>query len=252
MHFGYYENGIRTHAQALINANIVLAERAQLKQGERVLDGGCGVGGTSNWLAANCDVEVVGITPVESQVNKARAIATSRGLTNVSYQVDDYTDSSFEDASFDVAISLESLCHAKEKRRFYEEMYRLLRPGGRLVIADYIRQQRPLNTASEQLLDSWLDGWAIADLGTREEHVGWAKQAGFSAVSLEDGSHYTRRSLRRLYRLSLLGIPSNYLLHNLLKLRTRTQSRNVQSARDQWHSFTQGDWFYGLISARKE
>lgn len=252
MHFGYYEPGIFRHARALLNANVVLADKAELKPGERVLDAGCGVGGTSSWLAANRGVEVVGITPVASQVAKATEIAAARGLDQVSFAVDDYTDSSFADASFDVAFALESLCHASDKAAFYNEMFRVLKPGGRLVVAEYIRADRPLSEAAEQLLNRWLEGWAIGDLGTYDEHCAWSQAAGFAETVLEDGSHYTRRSLRRLYGLSLLGIPSDFVLHRLLKLRSRAQSGNVVSARDQYRSFRQGDWYYGILTARKQ
>ena len=124
---------------------------------------------------------MVGITPVASQVARARRYAALRGLSErAAFEQADYTGTPFPDASFDVVWALESLCHAVEKAAFYQEAARLLRPGGRLVVAEYIRAERPLRAPGERLLHEWLDGWAIGDLDTRDEHERHAAAAGFA------------------------------------------------------------------------
>jgi tocopherol O-methyltransferase len=80
VHFGYADATTRGHADALLNMNRILADRAAIRPGERVLDAGCGVGGSSLWLARERGAEVVGITPVASQVTRARRFADQRGL----------------------------------------------------------------------------------------------------------------------------------------------------------------------------
>ncbi|MGH7749466.1 MAG: SAM-dependent methyltransferase, partial [Candidatus Dormibacteria bacterium] len=62
VHFGYTDQSTRSHTDALKNMNRVLADRVQIQSGERVLDAGCGVGGSSFWLAKERGAEVVGIT----------------------------------------------------------------------------------------------------------------------------------------------------------------------------------------------
>ncbi len=252
MHFGYYEPGIRRHADALSNANAVLANLAGISTGDRVLDAGCGVGGTSRWLATNRGAQVVGITPVAGQVHKAQRLAQIQGVSDVSFEVDDYTNTAFPANRFDAAVALESLCHAQDKSRFYEEMYRVLSPGGRLVVAEYMRTPRLLNGRQEKLLQSWLQGWAIPGLGTMQEHQSWAERAGFSRVGVEDGSHYARRSLRRLYLLTFVARPIDFALHRVLGWRTKAQSANVRASRDQWRSFCDGHWRYGILTAHKD
>src|ERR1700710_2875582 len=116
VHFGYTDGSTRTHTDALKNMNRVLADRVRIQPGERVLDAGCGVGGSSLWLATERGADVVGITPVASQVAHARRFAALRGLGDrVTFAQADYTNTNFPDASFDVIWSLESLCHASEK-----------------------------------------------------------------------------------------------------------------------------------------
>ena len=145
MHFGYHDAASRRHHDALQNGNRVCADIAGIRPGERVLDAGCGVGGSTCWLAECRDAEAVGITIVPSQVEQARREAAARGLGDrVSFQVADYVDTRYPDASFDVGWAMESLCHAPDKRLFYREMARVLRPGGRLVVAEYVRARRGL------------------------------------------------------------------------------------------------------------
>ena len=250
-HFGYYHDHIANHRQALSNSNGVLADIARVEPGDRVLDAGCGLGGSSLWLATHRGAEVVGITPVAHQVHEATRNAALRGLQDkVRFEEADYTATPFPSASFDVVWALESLCHAGEKAAFYREAFRVLRPGGRLVVAEYIRKSRELATDAETRMRKWLRGWSIPDLGTRDEHMALAAAAGFSEVGLSDYTHLTRRSLRRLYKLACLATPVDRVLY-ALRLRSETQHLNVVASLRQYQLLREGAWFYGILSGAK-
>ena len=250
-HFGHYEPGIHEHAHALSNANQVLARIARIEAGNRVLDAGCGVGGSSLWLARHLAVDVVGITPVEHQVAMAREVTRSRGLQHrATFERAEYTRVPFPDASFDVVWALESLCHAVDKRAFYREARRLLRPGGRLVVAEYVRTTRHLDPETNKLMGEWLAGWSMPDIDTAGEHVRAAEDAGFAGVRLVDHTWSTRRSLRRLDKLSLAAWPVNQVLHGL-GLRSKVQHSNVVASRRQYELLKRGAWFYGIVSGIK-
>lgn len=249
MHFGYDDEGRRNHHEAVENGNRVCADIAGIRPGDRVLDAGCGVGGSSFWLAAARGAEVVGITVVQSQVERARRVAAERGVTDrVRFEVADYLATPFPDRTFDVAWAMESLCHAADKAAFYREMARLLKPGGRLVVAEYMRVSRHLPAPIERDISRWCDGWAMPDLDTAEEHRAGALAAGFANPTVHDGTPYTRASLRRLYRRTHLGIPIDLVLY-ALGLRSPTQHRNVIASRVQYPLLLQGHWFYGILSA---
>jgi tocopherol O-methyltransferase len=250
-HFGYYGERIDDHAQALANTNRVLSEVARIRPGERVLDAGCGLGGSCLWLAEHRSADVVGITPVMHQVTKARTIAASRSLGDrVRFERADYSRTAFPDGSFDVVWALESLCHAVEKAAFYRESARLLRPGGRLVVAEYIRTSRDVNAQGEALMRQWLDGWAIPDLDTPDEHIGAADRAGFAEVRLIDNTAKADRSLRRLYKLARIAWAVDWTLY-AFGFRSKTQHGNVVAALRQYQALRQGLWFYGILSATK-
>ncbi|MGH3868558.1 MAG: methyltransferase domain-containing protein [Pseudonocardiaceae bacterium] len=249
VHFGYTDASTRGHTDALKNMNRVLADRVQIQPGERVLDAGCGVGGSSLWLAAQCSAHVVGITLAARQVAMARGHAARRGLTDrVRFEVADFTATPFPDASFDIVWAVESLCHAPRKAAFYQEAARLLRPGGRVVVADFIRAARPLDPTGEQLLHEWLDGWAVPDIDTPAEHLEYLAAAGFTDSRLDDVTVHTRPSLRRLYRMAYWTYPLA-VLGRVTGVRSDIQHGNVIASIRQYQALRHNTWFYSILSA---
>src|SRR5689334_12923414 len=81
LHYGYWDNSVKNFHEALLNVNKVLAEVAEIKEGENVLDAGCGVGGSSIWLATEKNCTVTGISLNENQINKAVVLAKTSGVT---------------------------------------------------------------------------------------------------------------------------------------------------------------------------
>ena len=251
IHFGWWGDGAANHAESLLAMNRFMATRVGVRFGDRVLDAGCGVGGTAMWLAQEMGAQVVGITPVPDQVERARRYASERVLGDrVRFEVGDYRATGHPDGSFDVVWAQESLCHAADKDRFFAEAWRVLRPGGRLVVAEYLRRSRPLAPDDERLLHVWLSGWAIPDLGTPEEMQRWAVDAGFIDVEVGDVTWGVLRSLRRLYRLTNGLYPVAALLH-AIRVRDAAAHGNVVGARAQWRAVQRGLWAYGLITAHK-
>ena len=251
VHFGYTDANTRSHTDALKNMNRVLADRVQIKPGARVLDAGCGVGGSSLWLAKERGADVVGITLAARQVEQARSYAARRGLANrVHFEVADFTATPFPEASFDVVWAVESLCHAPHKAAFYQEAARVLRPGGRVVVADFVRAGRPLDPTGERLLHEWLTGWAVPDIDTPAEHTEHLAAAGFVETRLDDVTVHTRPSLRRLYRMAYWTYP--LALYGYVKgVRSAVQHGNVIASIRQYQALRHGAWFYSILSATK-
>ena len=249
IHMGYWDKDTPDHAESLINMNRQLAKRARVAPEDRILDAGCGVGGSSFWLVKTYGASVIGITLVATQVELARQFARERGLQDqVFFEQQDFLCTNFPDDHFDVVWAQESVCHARDKRAFLAEAYRVLKPGGRMVMADAFRFQRTNPPKDEHLLQSGLSDWAIPDLPTSDEIIAWTRASGFTDVVLENIDPYTLPSRRRLYRLALVGYPVYFLRHALRRIPT-SKLRIMRGAIAQWHA--RRLCFEGILSAKK-
>lgn len=250
VHFGYYDEHARHHHAALDNLNRALADFAGIRPGERVLDAGCGRGSAVFWLAAHRDCAVTGVNLSSAQLSECRQALAKKPNPGVSFIEADYLNVPCPDAVFDVVWACESLCHAADKRAFYREACRLLRPGGRLVIAEYVRAGRPLSTADESLLAEWLRPWAIPDLDTLMEHEAHAMAAGFRCFSEKDVTGQVKVSLRNLHRLCRRWQPWGWLMLRL-GLINRLRYNNVCAAVRQFEALEKGCWSYRFLLAEK-
>lgn len=201
LHFGYYDEKATKHEQAIFRVNEVLADWANVNEGTKLLDAGCGLGNTSLWLAQNRKASVTGITLVQKQVDTAYQLATKQNITGAEFKVADYLNTPFEDNIFDVVWICEALCHATDKSLFYKEAFRVLKPGGRLVIAENLRPKRPLSQEKEQFLHDIFDAWAIPDLDTLEEHQAHATKAGFVNFQYKDVTQNVWVSYKNLRKI---------------------------------------------------
>ncbi|MGH2406858.1 MAG: SAM-dependent methyltransferase [Candidatus Limnocylindrales bacterium] len=251
MHFGYWSPGIGDHSESLVEMNRVLADRVGIGPGDTVFDAGCGVGGSAIWLALERGARVMGLSPVPRQVADARRNARRSGAGDaVSFAVGDYAATDFDAGRFSVAWFLESLCHAPDKAAVLREAYRLLAPGGRIAICEYVRTRRPLDVGGEALLGAWLHNWAIPDIATAEELTDWARDAGFDDIEATDVTDAVRPSLERLHRITARLAGAEAALHRL-HLRSDWAHANTVGAFNQLPALDQGLWRYLILSARR-
>ncbi|HEX8460681.1 MAG TPA: methyltransferase domain-containing protein, partial [Segetibacter sp.] len=146
---------------------------------------------------------------------------------NVQFLVADYLHTPFNDNSFDVVWAFESVCHAPEKRLFYKEAYRILKPGGKLLMAEYLRTGRPMTGDKEALLTDIFYKWAIPDLDTISEHRDHATRTGFTSFKNRDVTKHVMKSYNNLREtckkysglskmLNTLGVISSVRYNNML------------------------------------
>ena len=133
----------------------------KLPRGSRILDVGCGIGGSSRILSKYYGFNVTGVTISPAQVK--RAIELTPSDINCHFEVMDALNMKFEDGAFDGIWSVEAGAHMNDKARFADEMLRTLRPGGYLALADWnsrdLRNQPPSFVEKiilNQLLEQWV------------------------------------------------------------------------------------------------
>jgi len=133
----------------------------KLPKGSRILDVGCGIGGSYRILSKYYGFNVTGITISPAQVKRAKELTPTE--LNCNFQVMDALDLKFEDGSFDAVWSVEAGAHMNDKTRFADEMLRTLRPGGYLALADWNSRDLGVYPPSffeklvlKQLLEQWV------------------------------------------------------------------------------------------------
>ena len=251
IHFGYFDETCQEHAAALENMNREMLKRTSISASDRVLDAGCGVGGCSFWIAKQTRAMVTGINIQPLHLELARAECLRQGQADrVSFENRDYCDTGFDMESFDVVWALESVCHCDDKRRFLCEAFRLLRPGGRLIVGDFIQLRQNLSRAQTREMAIWLDGWAIPHLTGFGQFRKWIAQAGFIDVAAENITPNVLRSSRRLFKASLIVLPFSGLA-TLMGWRTPRQTANVRASYYQYRTIGAGCWGYAIYSAVK-
>lgn len=143
---------------------------------DQVIDIGSGLGGPSRYLAATFGCRVSGVDLTPEFVATAAALTARVGLTDrVDFRIGSALEIPFPDASFDCAWSQNVAMNIADRPRYYAEMHRVLRPGGRLAIQDVaIGNGEPL-----QFPVMWADRPEISFLRTPKETKTMLETAGF-------------------------------------------------------------------------
>ena len=122
-----------------------MAKWSEAEKPAEVLDVGCGIGGTSRHLAKTFGegTTVTGITLSPNQVKRATELANEQGVPNAQFRVMNALEMEFEDNTFDLVWACESGEHMPDKKAYVEEMVRVLKPGGKIVIATWCQRETP-------------------------------------------------------------------------------------------------------------
>ncbi len=190
MHFGYFIRG-RTNPfkrDSMLNEmNRQIYNRLQLNEGTTtVADLGCGMGGTMrSFLKKNDQLSTIGVTLSPFQVKEGNKLLKEKKGVILE---ENYCETSIPSQSVDGVVGVESLCHSGHSKESLREGFRVLKPGGRFVIADAFLKKAPsrLCLGSNFSYKKLCKGWSLDGLGVISKVEQNLKDIGFSKVTIED------------------------------------------------------------------
>ena len=159
-----------------------LAKAANIRRGSAVLDVASGPGTSAVLLGTEFGANVLGVDIGMKTVEKAQANAAEHGLHNIEFRVGDAERLPVRNNSIDVVVCECAFCTFPDKQTAANEMARVLKPGGRVAIADVVLDQDSISEGLKSLI-----GWVacVADAKPVEQYVGYLEAASFTVDSIE-------------------------------------------------------------------
>lgn len=199
-HFGYFASedvSLDEATDALIEK---MASLGQPSAQTKILDVGCGIGNPAFYLHQKYSCDITGISTSELGIQRATEEAQKRGVQDkVRFRVANGLDNGFGDESFDVVWVMESSHLMKEKKKLLAECFRVLKPGGVLLLCD-IMLRRPFGTfdiigylkrMNYRFLTGYIDftkAFGLLRMETFETYQRLAREVEFEEVTFLDVS----------------------------------------------------------------
>lgn len=250
LHHGLWYENTKNLQEAYENSNKCIADYLDVKNNDKVLDAGCGHGGTSIYLAKNYGARVVGINISEKQLERARKYAEKAGKDlKLEFLNRSFLDTGFEDESFTKVIAIESIVYAKDTMGFIKEVYRLLKPGGRLAVMEAFRLRDDLNEKEERLYQKFCNCFH-ADLACRDDFKANLLAAGFKNIQFHDKSANVQKTASINAWLATPFFPVVWILRKL-RMVSDTLYNLVDGLREQKKLADSTFLTYGVFVAEK-
>lgn len=253
LHYGFWTPGVESRIQAIETENETLARMLKIKAGDRILDAGCGVGGSGIWLTERFDVKVVGVNIVQKQLRKGQKLSLEHSVENNSvFAQADYHTLPFVDNSFDVFWSLESIEHSDNVPQFVSEAHRVLKPGGRAVIAGTFQGFTQATRKQERQMNvGFRAAGAFNDFRSIYELSALMSDQGFHISRVHDFTGLVMPSAIQMDRMCKAGLPFAKLAHQA-GIVSQIMVDNTQWGTYQKDLFESGVTRYNVIVAEKK
>lgn len=193
LHHGLFFSGDESPEEATRALLDLVIARSGVRAGMSVCDVGCGYGATARVLASEVGTDVTALTISAAQLDEARD--RERGSeSGPTYLLRSWLENDLPAESFDAVLSVESLSHMTDKVRAFDECARVLRPGGRLVVCDWLSGEDPSGWEEHLLLEPICREGHLPSMYSISEYRTMIEDAGLRVVSDEDLSRCVRRT----------------------------------------------------------
>ncbi|HBD84766.1 MAG TPA: hypothetical protein DC056_12215 [Dehalococcoidia bacterium] len=205
------------HPEAMEHTNEIMAGFANLEEGSKVLDLGCGYGATARYLARNYGCSVVGINISEKELELAQVRGVQENLQDsLTFESGDFHRLKYGDESFNVVWSQEAFLHGADKDTIITESKRVLMPGGTLIFTDLLVKSGTTLSERERIYQRVRtpEMWDVSDY-----HRSLMDQ-GFEVIQTQDWSLHVARSYSWI---------RNQIEENREKLSAKLDSQTIHS-----------------------
>jgi tocopherol O-methyltransferase len=179
VHHGLWHSGRESVAEAVTALSELVGQTLDFDSGDRLVDIGCGYGATARRFAAQ-GARVTGLSVSEAQIARVSA------CEGVTLTIQDWLNNDLPSLSFDGAYAIESSEHMVDKPAFFAQSFRVLKPGGRLVVCAWLAADPVPKWQVDHLLRPICEEGRLPSMGTATEYESMARAAGFVVSGYSD------------------------------------------------------------------
>jgi len=225
----------------------------------KIFDAGCGVGATLRYLSKkHPQSHFTGISLGSNEIELAKKMQKEQNIINAVFLVGNYTDTRLPNNFFDAAFALESVGYAASKKDVFNEISRVLKPGGRIVIVDgFLNKGLPLNSFMQHAYMVDLKKRGLPGYASIREIRLYLESAGFTDITIRDLS----KNIMGYYLFGGFFYGLFYLLSSEMKRlishrkgKTDEDSYNIMKGVDFIELFlgaTKKTGYYAIIATKK-
>lgn len=263
IHLGYYGPDVKYKYRPLNEAQYTFIDEMMKFGGidpavdnkAKVLDVGCGFGGTSRYLARALgpESEVTAITLSPKQVERANELAIEQETPNVKFMVEDALEMpSFPDNSFDIVWACESGEHMPDKKKYIDQMMRVLKPGGKFVMAVWCQRddrEAPFDKRDKRDLQYLYEEWTHPYFISKEAYAELIDDTG--VMNKVTAADWVRETIASWRHTILKGIkdPRGFIFKPKTYIKTLRDAYCIERMH---RAFKRGLMEYGMLTATKK
>ena len=208
LHYGLWYEDTKSLREAVLNTNKFVIDALDIRAADKVLDAGCGVGGTGIYIAESTGATVEGITLSSRQLRIARRRASkSLAAGALNFSKSDFVRTGFKDQTFSKVFGIESVCYAQRKSDFLREAHRIMKPGGMIAVIDLFLVKAEFDANEMSIYSKTIEGWAIPNLATVSQFLNSLLRVGFRDIRFHNLHRQIENSSRRMYFQKLVWSP---------------------------------------------